>query len=91
MKKRGVSRVRNRLAIGMIIAFLVFYLYGSMMKSSVLMCISIAPFVIGFVLLITTNRCPHCGEYFRGAYWSKDAGFCCKCGKKIYFDDEIEE
>lgn len=89
--KKGVSRVKNRLIVGLIIVFLILFLFGFMTKSSVLMCFSYAPFVIASVLLITTNRCPNCGASFRGVYWSKEAGFCSKCGKKIYFDDEIEE
>lgn len=91
MKKRGVSRVRNRLVIGLIIVFLILFLSGAMIQSSLLMSVSLAPFVIASILLITTNRCPNCGEGFRGVYWSKEAGFCSKCGKKIYFDDEIKE
>ena len=89
--KKGVSRVKNRLIVGLIIVFLILFLFGFMTKSSVLMYFSCAPFVIASVLLITTNRCPNCGASFRGVYWSKEAGFCSKCGKKIYFDDEIEE
>ena len=85
--KKGVSRVKNRLIVGLIIVFLILFLFGFMTKSSVLMY----PFVIASILLITTNRCPNCGASFRGVYWSKEAGFCSKCGKKIYFDDEIEE
>lgn len=91
MKKRAVSRVRNRLVFCLIIVFLILFLFGFMMRSSVLMSISLAPFVIASILLITTNRCPNCGEGFRGVYWSKEAGFCRKCGEKIYFDDEIKE
>ena len=33
------------------------------------------------------QRCPHCGTFFRGAYWGeKDAGYCRKCGQRMTFD-----
>ena len=34
-------------------------------------------------------RCPHCGKYFCGVYWAKEAGTCQKCGMRLYFDDEM--
>ena len=34
------------------------------------------------------NRCPHCGTFFRGTFWSeKDAGYCRGCGERLIFDD----
>jgi hypothetical protein len=33
------------------------------------------------------QRCPDCGHFFRGLYWSQeDAGYCRKCGRHITFD-----
>ena len=91
MKNKGVSRIRNRIMLILLMTFFVLFLLGYMIKSTFLMCLAIPFFVIACILLITTNRCPNCGKSFRGVYWSKNAGFCRKCGKKIYFDDEISE
>ena len=47
-------------------------------------------FVIGVVLLLITNRCPHCKTFFRGGSWDKaDAGYCNKCGNLMEYDDTV--
>ena len=48
--------------------------------------------VIGVVLMLIANRCPHCGNGFRGGSWSKPhAGYCNKCGKLMEYDDTVAE
>ena len=91
MKNKGVSRKRNRLCMVLIWVFLIVLLIGYFIKSPALMYCSIGVWLFTVGLLITTNRCPNCGEVFRGIYWSKEAGFCRKCGERIYFDDEVEK
>lgn len=87
MKKR-VSRVKNRLAIILQFPFICFFFVGFGLRSQVLMCVSLLPFIASVILMLSTNRCPHCGEYFRGLYWSKsNAGYCRECGELIEFDD----
>ena len=42
---------------------------------------------IATVLQLWYQRCPHCGTFFRGTFWSeKDAGYCRKCGQRMTFD-----
>lgn len=86
MKK--VSRAKNRLSLISLIIFLALISIGYLLKN-VIMMVSSFPFLfITFILLFTANRCPFCGELFRGIYWSKStAGYCRKCGKLIEFDD----
>lgn len=48
--------------------------------------------VIGAVLMVITNRCPHCKEGFRGGSWDKPhAGYCNKCGKLMEYDDTVAQ
>ena len=43
---------------------------------------------VSVVLQIYHQRCPRCGTFFRGIYWSKtDAGYCRGCGERLIFDD----
>lgn len=86
--KKYVSRAKNKLASVLLYAFLVLMLVGYLSSNRVIMLISVPLFIAGVILMFSTNRCPHCGEYFRGLYWSKPtAGHCVKCGKIIEFDD----
>ena len=91
MKKSGISRTKNRLAIILLCAFVVSFILGCLIREVALIYIAAACFIADFILMITTNRCLYCGEYFRGLYWSKEAGFCRKCGKQIRFDDEADQ
>ena len=87
MKKR-VSRAKNRLAIILLLSFVSFFFVGLGLRSKVLTYVSFLPFIACVILMLSTNQCPHCGEYFRGLYWSKsNAGYCRKCGELIEFDD----
>ena len=86
--KKYVSRTKNRAALILIFAFVVLLFVGYIFQKGRLMLISLLPFAIASALMISTNRCPNCGEYFRGLYWAKsNAGHCKKCGKIIEFDD----
>lgn len=91
MNNKGVSRKRNRLCMILLWAVIILLLIGYFIKSPAMMYCSIGILILASVLMLTTNRCPNCGEHFRGIFWSKEAGFCSKCGKKIYFDDEVKE
>ena len=82
--KKYISRAKNRLAQVLLYAFLFLMLVGYISSNRVIMLISLPSFLAGVMLMFSTNRCPYCGEYFRGLYWSKpNAGYCVKCGKLI--------
>ena len=86
--KKHISRAKNRLALVLLYSFLVILLVGYILSNRVIMLISVPLFIASVILMFSTNRCPYCGEYFRGLYWSKPtAGHCVKCGKVIVFDD----
>ena len=86
--KNRVSRTKNRLAIILELSFICLVFVGFGLRSKVLMYASFLPFIAGFILMLSTNRCPRCGVYFRGLYWSKsNAGYCRECGELIEFDD----
>ena len=86
--KKHVSRAKNRFAIILLFSFFGLMAAGFGAGSQVLMYASFPLFIAGIILMFSANRCPHCGEHFRGLYWSKpNAGHCVKCGKVIGFDD----
>lgn len=91
--KTGVSRKRTRIAILILAVVFVIILIGILAKQSTVLMIGAIALLADYVLLLSTTRCPNCGEYFFGLYWSKnkDAGICKKCGQHIQFDDQIEE
>lgn len=83
-----ISRKKNRLALLSMVLFVAFLLIGRLLYNGILTALSTLFMVLMLVLLFTANRCPACGEYFRGIFWSKPtAGYCRKCGKLIEFDD----
>jgi len=86
--KKYVSRTKNRVALVLLYSFLFLFLAGYILSNQVIMLIAVPLFIASIILMFSTNRCPHCGEFFRGLYWSKsNAGYCRKCGKIIEFDD----
>lgn len=90
--KKYVSRAKNRAALVLLYSFLALVLIGYLASSRVLIFLSLPLFIVGVILMFSANRCPHCGEYFRGLYWSKPtAGHCVKCGKIIEFDDHADQ
>lgn len=86
--KKFVSRAKNRISLVLLYSFLFLMLVGYLLSNRVIMLISVPLLIAGVILMFSANRCPYCGEYFRGLYWSKtNAGHCVKCGKVIEFDD----
>ena len=86
--KKYVSRTKNRMALVLLYSFLAIILVGYFLSNRVIMLISIPLFIAGVILMFSANRCPYCGKFFRGLYWTKpNAGHCVKCGKIIEFDD----
>lgn len=86
--KKYPSRLKNRVALILlgIIAFLM--IIGCLCSSRAMMLAAMVLLIPFSVLYLSMNRCPHCGEFFRGLYWSRsNAGHCVKCGKIITFDD----
>ena len=73
MKKSGVSRVRNKMVLVLVIANAMLFLASVVTKATNLMNLSVLLFLPIMALLIATNRCPHCGKYFRGVYWAKSS------------------
>ena len=87
----GINRTRSRIAIISMVLFIVFLIIGSISFNDYLMTASILFLIVWLILFLSTNRCPHCDEHFRGMYWSKSsAGYCRKCGKLMEYDDSIE-
>ena len=87
----GINRTRSRIAIISMVMFIVFLIIGRISFNAYLMTFSILFLIIWLVLFLTTNRCPHCREHFRGMHWSKPSvGYCQKCGKLMEYDDSIE-
>ena len=64
MKKSGVSRVRNKMVLVLVIANAMLFLTSVVTKATNLMNLSVLLFLPIMALLIATNRCPHCGKYF---------------------------
>ena len=90
--KRYVSRKKNRAAAVLFWSFLGLFLIGKGTASLPLMLAAWPLLAAGVALMFTANRCPYCGAYFRGVYWSKpSAGYCAKCGKLIEFDDCVPQ
>lgn len=91
--KTGVSRKKTRIAIALLAVVAVIILVGILVKQSTVLMIGAIALLADYVLLLSTTRCPNCGEYFFGLYWSKkrDVGLCKKCGEHIQFDDQMEE
>lgn len=90
--KKYVSRKRTRIAIILLVLFTISAFFICITRSSIMFLISMIFFVPAAVLMIRTNRCPYCGEEFRGLYWDKsNAGYCRKCGQLIEFDDRDKE
>ena len=86
--KKFVSRAKNRLVLILLLSFVFLLLIGYILPNGIIMLLSLPLFIASVILMFSTNRCPHCGEFFRGLYWSKsNAGHCRKCGKIIEFDD----
>ena len=86
--KKCVSRAKNRLALILLLSFAVLFCVAFLLISKVLLYVSLVLYIASFILMLSTNRCPHCGAYFRGLYWSKpNAGYCRKCGELLEFDD----
>lgn len=86
--KKYPSRNKNRIALILLYSFAVLMIIGFLCSSTILMLAALVLFVPFTIIYFSINRCPHCGEFFRGLYWSKpNAGHCVKCGKMIVFDD----
>ena len=62
MKKSGVSRVRNKMVLVLVIANAMLFLASVVTKATNLMNLSVLLFLPIMALLIATNRCPHCGK-----------------------------
>lgn len=85
MKK--ISRKKTRISLTFILVGMIFIILGSLSTSMRLYTIGVVSIVVGIIIFFTVNKCPYCGKYFRGMYWSKkDAGYCKKCGKKLEYD-----
>ena len=86
--KKYVSRAKNRVATILLFSFACLMFAGFGSSNEILMYASVPPFIACVILMFSTNRCPYCGAFFRGLYWSKpNAGYCAECGELIEFDD----
>lgn len=91
--KTGVSRKKARIAILILALVVILILAGVIAKKAVILMIGAIVLLADYVLILSTTRCPNCGEYFYGLHWSskKDAGVCKKCGEPLLYDDQIDE
>ena len=86
--KKYPSRKKNRIALVLLYSCMVLMIIGYLCSSVPLMLAAWVLFIPFAILCLSINRCPHCGEFFRGLYWSRpNAGHCVKCGELIEFDD----
>ena len=85
--QKYVSRTKNRVAVVLMASFVLILFAGSFLSNQIIMLSSLAFLIASVILMFSTNRCPHCGAFFRGLYWSKsNAGHCINCGEIIEFD-----
>ena len=83
MKKPSIRR--NRIALVLISIGTLIFVMG--MSSLIAMGVGAVLLIAGFVLALRENRCPYCGESFRGIHWNADHPFHFnRCGKRIEFD-----
>ncbi len=88
MQEKHVSRKKHKTGFILVFIFPILVLVSNAIKSGLLLLFSLLILLIAGILMFRTNRCPYCGEFFRGCYWEKaNAGFCRRCGKLIEFDD----
>ena len=86
--KKYVSRKKTRAALILLYSVAALLIVGFLFSNRPLMLIAMILLIPFAILNLSTNRCPHCGAFFRGLYWSKPtAGHCTKCGEVIKFDD----
>lgn len=86
--KPRVSRTRTRIAVILLAVFAALMLASGISGNPVPLYAAFAVLAAATVLILYTSRCPNCGATFRGLRWSRSAGFCAQCGKRIRFDDE---
>jgi len=86
--KRRISRWQNRVSLIFVLAFGAFFIMGRIFKDERFMIVALIMFIVGFCFMVSSNRCPNCGRFFMGHYWSEpDAGPCKRCGELLEFDD----
>ena len=85
MKKVNIRKIR--IAQWCMICGALLCLLAAVIHSILLWSIAAVLLLTGLLLSLSANRCPYCGEYFRGiSFGARDGGFCRKCGRKIEFD-----
>ena len=92
--EKTLNRKLTRWWMTFMAATLFFMLFLAVSGGGAVLCaiLSIACLVMGAILMLIANRCPHCGNGFRGGSWSKPhAGYCNKCGKLMEYDDTVTE
>lgn len=86
--KKYLSRKMSRLSALTGSFFCIMMVLAFLFHSLIVWAVGAALGVAYIALSLHTNRCPYCGEGFKGFYWSKpNAGYCRKCGKFMVFDD----
>ncbi len=82
-----LSRIKTRVSLLLTLTGAAGVIVGAIYSKALLSIIGLVLLMVGSIMLLLTNRCPYCGDIFRGLSWSKpDAGYCRKCGKKIEYD-----
>lgn len=87
MNRKTLSRTRARVMALLCCPAVVLVAAGAVTAQALLWGLGSALLVVFCILFLAWNRCPHCGAPFRGLHpFAPDAGYCCKCGKKMEFD-----
>lgn len=90
--KKYVSRAGSRAALVLFVACIALVLLGKAANDNLFLFLSLVLLIPAAAVMLRTNRCPYCGETFRGLHWSKPtAGYCKKCGKLMEFDDSARD
>ena len=88
--EKTLSRKKTRWGMAFMWAAVFFAVVMLLTGGAIGSILAIACVVLGAIMMLITNRCPHCKTTFRGGSWDKPhAGYCNKCGKLMEYDDTV--
>lgn len=84
-----LSRRWARLALVLMLGFLVLLAVGFFLQWKVLMAVSFLPGLAALLIKILLLRCPYCGQSSATPMWSeKSPRYCPICRRRFEFDDQ---